>query len=51
MIDDITFDVTEFILEVPYGAIGGVVDSYSMDGSYYDFNATQGGETSYVFIV
>ena len=51
MIDDITFDVTEFIVEIPYGVSGGTINSYSMDGNGYDFNTTQGGETSYVFIV
>ncbi len=50
MIDDITFDVTEFILELPYGAVGGIIDSYSMDGSGYDFTASSGGETSSIFI-
>lgn len=52
MIDDITFDVTDFILEIPYGEIGGVIDSYSMDGSNYDFitNSNTIGETSSIFI-
>ena len=38
MIDDITFDVTDFILEIPYGAAGGTIDSYSMDGASYDLH-------------
>jgi hypothetical protein len=50
MIDDITFDVTDFILEIPYGAAGGTIDSYSMDGASYDFTSTSGGETSSIFI-
>lgn len=52
MIDDIIFDVSSFILEMPYGDIGGVISSYSMDGSSFDFisNPSSGGETSSVFI-
>lgn len=52
MIDDITFDVTDFILELSYGTPGGVIDSYSMDGANYDFisSSTTGGETSSIFI-
>jgi hypothetical protein len=50
MIDDITFDVTYFILELPYGDAGGVIESYSMDGVSYDFTSTSGGETSSIFI-
>jgi len=50
MIDDITFDVTEFIMEIPYGTPGGNIESYSMDGISYDFTSSTGGETSSVFI-
>ncbi len=49
MIDDIVFDVTEFILELPYGDAGGTIDSYSLDGNNYDFSSG-GGETSSVFV-
>lgn len=50
MIDDIVFDVTEFIMEIPYGVAGGIISSYSLDGSHYDFTESSGGETSSVFI-
>ena len=52
MIDDIVFDFSVFILELPIGTPGGTIESYSMDGSNYDFESTSGtGETSYVFIL
>lgn len=50
MIEDIVFDVTEFILELPLGISGGNILSYSLDGSSYDFIGTNGGETSSIFI-
>lgn len=51
MINDIVFDVTEFIMEFPVGISGGTITSYSLDGSQYDFTeSTGGGETSSVFI-
>jgi hypothetical protein len=51
MIDDIVFSVDEFILEIPFGSIGGVIVSYSMDGYNYDFTESSGGgETSSIFI-
>jgi hypothetical protein len=50
MIDDIVFDVTEFILELPLGVSGGDILSYSLDGASYDFISTSGGETSSIFI-
>lgn len=40
MIDDIVFDVTEFILELPQGISGGAIISYSLDGDNYDFKST-----------
>jgi len=49
MIDDIVFDVTDFILELPYGDAGGNIESFSMDGSSYDF--TTSGEISCIFII
>lgn len=49
MIDDIIYDSTEFILETPAGTPGGVITSYSLDGSNFDFTSS-GGETSHVFI-
>lgn len=50
MIDDIVFDVNEFILEEPMGTPGGFIVSYSLDGPSYDFT-TSGGEVSSVFIM
>jgi hypothetical protein len=50
MIDDILFDYSEFILELPYGDAGGLIESYSMDGFSYDFVSTYGSETSSIFI-
>jgi len=51
MIDDILFDFSDFILEIPNGTAGTFGVSYSMDGDNYDFNATtSGGETSHIFI-
>lgn len=49
MIDDIIYDSREFILEMPLGTPGGVITSYSLDGSSFDFTAG-GGETSNVFV-
>ncbi len=46
MIDDIVFDVTDFIIELPYGIVGGNILSYSMDGSSYDFIENSTGSTS-----
>ena len=39
MIDDALFAYSEFILELEVGTPGGDIDSYSMDGSNYDFDA------------
>ena len=52
MIDDIIYDSMEFILEIPLGTPGGVITSYSLDGSNFDFTASVGGggETSHVFV-
>ena len=51
MIDDIVFDFSDFILEIPNGTAGTFGEAYSMDGVNYDYNATSsGGETSYIFI-
>lgn len=50
MIDDIVFDVTEFIMEIPYGVAGGDILSYSLDGGNYNFIESSGGETSSVFV-
>lgn len=50
MIDDIVFEFTSFILELPFDSPGGLISAYSMDGSSYDFTSTNGGETSSVFI-
>jgi hypothetical protein len=53
MIDDIVFEVNTFILELPIGTPGGDIDSYSSDGSNYDFvNIINTGytESSYTFI-
>lgn len=36
MIDDIIYDSTEFILEIPLGTPGGVITSYSLDGNSFD---------------
>jgi len=53
MIDDILFggtasgDTSDFILETP-PIVGGVILSYSLDGSGYDFTA--GGEIISVII-
>jgi len=48
MIDDIVFDVNEFILEEPIGTPGGLIRSYSLDGPNYDFT---GVESSSIFIM
>jgi len=50
MIDDIVFDVTEFLLELPTPPAGGVISSYSLNGNDYDFTESSGGETSSVFV-
>lgn len=52
MIDDIVFDFSDFILEIPIGTAGTFGISYSMDGVNYDFNSSGGGggETSHIFI-
>ncbi len=39
MIDDTVFSYSPFILELEPGTPGGDIDSYSMDGSNYDFDA------------
>lgn len=49
MIDDILFDFTSFILEIPFDTAGGLISSYSLDGSSFDF-VSIGGETSSIFI-
>jgi len=51
MIDDIIFDINEFILEMPDGIAGGDILSYSLDGGSYDFISTgTSSELSYIFI-
>lgn len=52
MITDIILDLDTFILELPKGAPGGNILSYSMDGSSYDFQSTSVvfNETSSIFI-
>jgi hypothetical protein len=53
MIDDIIYTPNEFILELPLGATGGDITSYSFDGSNYDFisnGGTSSSEHSHVFI-
>jgi hypothetical protein len=54
MIDDILFDFSDFILELPNGAVGSNGESYSMDGVNYDYNNiiiyTSSTETSSIFV-
>lgn len=57
MIDDIVFDENvDFLLEIPDGNAGGVIASYSLDGSNYDFTSVVSNPTiistehSYIFI-
>lgn len=50
MIDDIVYDINEFILELDNGTPGGVIISYSLDGKNYDFTESSGGEISSVFV-
>ncbi len=53
MIDDILFggtasgDTSDFLLEIP-ATVGGVILSYSLDGSEYDF--ISGGEIVSIII-
>jgi hypothetical protein len=49
MIDDIVYDVSDFILELPSGTPGGDIVSFSMDGFSYDFISST-GESSCVFV-
>ena len=49
MIDDIVFDFSDFILEIPEGTAGTFGVAYSMDGVNYDYD-NSGGETSHIFI-
>jgi hypothetical protein len=53
MIDDIVFDFSDFILEIPDGAVGTFGSAYSLDGVNYDFTSVTysgGNETSHIFI-
>ena len=49
MIDDIVYDASDFILELPEGVPGGDIVSFSSDGFSYDFISST-GESSYVFV-
>ncbi len=49
MIEDIIFDLDIFILEKD-AITPGVIESYSMDGANYDYEASNPGDSSSIFI-